>query len=77
LVVPTEESPRKKRAQEEEGVGGKKVELPPLPYLYRGAAVVEHYHRAHDPDRFCQYRHVVACCEAAVRITVPLGQLWQ
>jgi hypothetical protein len=53
-VVPTEESPRKKRAQEEEGVGGKKVELPPLPYLYRGAAVVEHYHCAHDPDCFCQ-----------------------
>jgi hypothetical protein len=53
-VVPTEESPRKKRVQEGEEVGGKKVELPPLPYLYHGAAVVEHYHCAHDPDRFCQ-----------------------
>jgi hypothetical protein len=72
-VVLTEESPRKKRAEEEEGVGGKKVELPPLPYLYRGATVVEHYHRAHDPDRSCQYRHVVARRGAAVCITVPLG----
>jgi hypothetical protein len=50
-----EEERRKKKEW-----GGKKVELPPLPYLYRGTAVVEHYHRAHDPDNFCQYRHVVA-----------------
>jgi hypothetical protein len=31
-----EESPRKKRAEEEEGVGSKKVELPSLPiYITR------------------------------------------
>jgi hypothetical protein len=56
---------------------GKERELPPLSYLYRGAAVVEHYHRAHDPDRFCKHRHVVAHRGAVVPITMPLGQLWQ
>jgi hypothetical protein len=63
--------------EEEEGVGGKRLELPPLPFLYRGTAVVEHNHRAHDPDRFCKRRHVVARRGAAVLVTVPLRQLWQ
>jgi hypothetical protein len=32
---------------------GKKQELPPLPYLYRGAVVVGTVVVLHYPDRFC------------------------
>jgi hypothetical protein len=75
LVALTEESSRRKSGGRRRS-GGKKIELPLLPYLYRGTAVVEHYNRAHDPDRFCKRRHVVARRGAAVPVTVPLCQLW-
>jgi hypothetical protein len=64
-------------AEEEERVGVKRGELPPLPYLYRGAAVVGMVVVLHYPDRFYKHRHVVARRGAAVPITVPLRQLWQ
>jgi hypothetical protein len=63
-------------AEEEEGVGVKRKELPPLPYLYHGAAVVGAVVVLHYPDRYCDHRHVVAPRGAAVPVTVPLGQLW-
>jgi hypothetical protein len=72
LVAPMEESSRRRGGGRRRS-GGKKIKLPPLPYLYRGTAVVEHYHLAHDPNRFCKSRHVVAHRGAAVPVTVPLG----
>jgi hypothetical protein len=65
------------KVQRKKKMWGKERELPPLLYLYRGTAVVERYHGAHDPDRFCKRRHVVACHGAAIPVTVPLSQLWQ
>jgi hypothetical protein len=75
-VLPTEGSPRRRRSGRRKS-GGKKPELPPLPYLYRGAAVVGTVVVLHYPDRFCKHRHLVARHGAAVPVTVPLRQLWQ
>jgi hypothetical protein len=57
-------------------VGVKRKELPPLPYLYRGAAVMGTVVVLHYPDRYCEHHHVEAYRGAAVPITVPLGQSW-
>jgi hypothetical protein len=63
--------------EEEERVGVKRGDLPPLPYLYHGAVVVGMVEVLHYPDRFCKHRHVVARRGVAAPVTVPLRQLWQ
>jgi hypothetical protein len=55
-------------AEEEERVRVNRGELPPLPYLYRRAAVVGMVVVLHYPDRYCEHRHVVAHHRAAVPI---------
>jgi hypothetical protein len=46
----------------------KRGELPPLPYLYRRAAVVGTVVVLHYPDRYCEHRHVAAHRGAAVPV---------
>jgi hypothetical protein len=68
--------PRGEEAEEED-VGVKRENYPPLPYLYYGAVDVGTVVVLHYPDRFGRHRHMVARRGAAVLVTVPLGQLWQ
>jgi hypothetical protein len=63
--------------EEEERVRLKRGELPPLPYLYRRAAIVGTVVVLHYPNRYCEHRHMVAHRGAAVPVTMLLGQLWQ